>query len=54
MTKNPFIVEEDMLASDILFQMNRKKITNVCVYKKGNKKKTTGVIHIHNLLDNLK
>ncbi len=54
MTKNPFIVEEDMLASDILFQMNRKKITNVCVYKKGNKRKTIGVIHIHNLLKNLK
>ena len=54
MTKNPFIVEEDMLASDILFQMNRKKITNVCVYKKGNKRKTIGVIHIHNLLNNLK
>ena len=54
MIKNPFIVEEDTLASDILFQMNRKKITNVCVYKKGNKRKTIGVIHIHNLLNNLK
>ncbi len=54
MIKNPFIVEESMLASDILFQMNKKKITNVCVYKKGNKRKITGVIHIHNLLDNFK
>ncbi len=54
MTKKPFIVEEDMLASDILLQMNRKKITNVCVYKKGNKRKITGVLHIHNLLNNLK
>ncbi len=54
MTKKPFTVEENMLASDVLFQMNKKKITNVCVYKKGNKKKITGVLHIHNLLNNLK
>jgi len=54
MTKNPFIVEENMLASEILFQMNKRKITNVCVFKKGTKRKTTGVIHIHNLLNNLK
>ena len=54
MTKNPFIVEENMLASEIILQMNKKKITNVCVYKKGNKRKTTGVLHIHNLLNNLK
>jgi arabinose-5-phosphate isomerase len=54
MNKNPYIVEEKMLATDILFQMNKKKITNVCVYKKGNKRKVTGVIHIHNLLENLK
>ena len=54
MTKKPYTVEESMLATDILFQMNRKKITNVCVYKGGNKRKITGVLHIHNLLDNLK
>ncbi len=54
MIKNPFIVEENTLASDVLFQMNKKKITNVCVYKKSNKKKITGVLHIHNLLDNFK
>jgi len=54
MTKNPYIVEENMLASEILFQMNKRKITNVCVFKKGTKRKTTGVIHIHNLLNNLK
>ena len=54
MIKNPFIIEENTLASDVLFQMNKKKITNVCVYKKGNKRKITGVLHIHNLLDNLK
>ncbi len=53
MTKNPFIVEEDMLASEVLSQMNKKKITNVCVFKKGNKRKITGVLHIHNLLNNI-
>ena len=54
MIKNPFTVEENMLATDILFQMNKKKITNVCVYQKNDKKKIIGVIHIHNLLDNLR
>ena len=53
MTKSPYVVDERMLASDVLHQMNKKKITNVCVYKKNNKKKTIGVIHIHNLLNNL-
>ena len=53
MTKNPYSVEENFLASDILHQMNKKKITNVCVYKKGNVKKTIGVIHIHTLLKEL-
>jgi arabinose-5-phosphate isomerase len=54
MTKNPFIVEENTLATEVLSQMNKRKITNVCVYKRNNKKKTTGVIHIHNLLNVLK
>ena len=54
MTKNPFLVEENTLASEILTQMNKKKITSVCVYNKENKKKTVGVIHIHNLLKVLK
>jgi arabinose-5-phosphate isomerase len=50
MTKNPYMIEKNMLVSDILYQMNKKKITNVCVYGKENKKKIIGVIHIHNLL----
>ena len=50
MIKNPYIVEKNMLVSEILHQMNKKKITNVCVYSKENKKKIIGVIHIHNLL----
>ena len=31
MTKNPYVVNENMLATDILYQMNKRKITNVCV-----------------------
>ena len=54
MSKKPFCVEENMLASEILSQMNRRKITNVCVFSKKNKNKTVGVIHIHDLLSNLK
>ena len=53
MTKKPFAVEKNMLVSEILYQMNKKKITNVCVYDKENKRKTIGVIHIHNLLNNM-
>jgi arabinose-5-phosphate isomerase len=54
MTKNPYIADENTLASEILSQMNKRKITNVCIYKKNNKKKIVGVIHIHNLLSILK
>ena len=50
MIKNPYMVEKNMLVSDILSQMNKKKITNACVYSKENKKKIIGVIHIHTLL----
>ncbi len=53
MTKNPFVVDENTLASEVLSQMNKRKITNVCVYKKGNKRKTVGVLHIHNILNML-
>ena len=54
MTKHPITVDENMMLSEILELMNKKKITNVCVYNRQNKKKTTGVIHIHNLLNILK
>ena len=54
MTKKPYIVEKNTLATDVLNLMNKKKITNICVYSKENKKKTIGVIHIHNLLNTLK
>jgi arabinose-5-phosphate isomerase len=48
---NPYTVEENTLAYDILKQMNKRKITSVIVYNKKNKKRTIGVIHIHNLLN---
>tara|TARA_B100001093_G_scaffold504336_1_gene560033 strand:+ start:1067 stop:2032 length:966 start_codon:yes stop_codon:yes gene_type:complete len=54
MTKKPYVVEKNTLISDILSQMNRRKITNVCIYNKKNKKKTIGVIHIHQILKFLK
>ena len=54
MTKKPFMVDENILAAEALSLMNRKKITNACVYKKENKRKTIGVLHIHNILENLK
>ena len=54
MTKKPFVAEENTLASEILSQMNKKKITNVCIYSKKNKQKTIGVLHIHDLLNNLR
>ena len=52
-TKNPYSVEENTLVLEILTFMNKKKITNLCVYKKDNKKKTTGVIHIHSILSSI-
>ncbi len=54
MTKKPYSVEENTLAAEILTLMNKKKITKICVYKKNNKKKITGVVSIHNLLSILK
>ena len=53
MTKKPLCVDENILASEALNQMNKYKITNICVYNGKNKQKTIGVLHIHNLLSNL-
>ena len=54
MTKKPFAVEKNTLLTDVLAQMNKKKITNICVYEGKNKKKIIGVVHIHNVLKVLK
>tara|TARA_B100000767_G_scaffold38552_1_gene32479 strand:+ start:568 stop:1533 length:966 start_codon:yes stop_codon:yes gene_type:complete len=49
MTKNPIYVDREMLAEKALAIMNEKKITCVCV--NGDKNKTIGILHIHNVLD---
>jgi len=51
MTSNPVTVNTDMLAAKALSLMNSKKITSLCVHNKKNKKKTIGIIHIHNILE---
>ena len=50
MKKNPIIVKEDMLAVEALSLMNIRKVTALCVYKK-NKKKISGLISLHNILN---
>jgi len=51
MTSNPVSVDTEMLAAKALSLMNLKKITSLCVHNKKNKKKTIGIIHIHNILE---
>ena len=51
MTKSPISIDRDMLAAKALGIMNEKKITSLCVHNKSNKKKTIGILHIHNLID---
>ena len=53
MTPNPFFISENSTASKALAIMNKRKITSECIYKKDNKRKTIGVLHIHHLLNNL-
>lgn len=51
MTKNPISIEKDTLAVKALKIMNDKKITCLCIYKKNNKKKTIGILHIHQIIE---
>ena len=51
MTKNPISINADVLAAKALSLMNSNRITFLCVHKKGQKNKTIGVIHIHNILE---
>ena len=51
MSKNPISINKDMLAAKAIGLMNEKKITSLCVHNKSNKKKTIGILHIHNLID---
>ena len=53
MTKNPLTVNKDTLALKALSIMNEKKITCLCVNSTLNKKRTIGIIHIHNILENI-
>ena len=50
MTSSPISIDRDMLAEKALSIMNEKKITSLCVHSKKDKKKTIGILHIHNLL----
>ena len=50
MTKNPISIEKEVLAAKAVGIMNEKKITSLCVHSKLNKKKTIGILHIHNLI----
>lgn len=51
MKKNPTSIEIDTLAANALGIMNTRKITSLCVHKNKNKRKTIGIIHIHNILN---
>ena len=50
MTRNPICIDKNSLAAKALSLMNSKKITSLCVYDKKNKRKTIGVLHVHNIL----
>ena len=50
MTSNPISIDKDTLAEKALSIMNINKITSLCVHDKKNKKKTIGILHIHNIL----
>ncbi len=49
MKKNPISVSKDTLAAEALAIMNARKVTSLCVHA-NNKKKTVGIVHIHNIL----
>jgi arabinose-5-phosphate isomerase len=50
MTSNPISIDQDILVEKALSIMNAKKITSLCVHNKKNKRKTIGILHIHNIL----
>ena len=50
MTSSPISIDQDTLAEKALSIMNIKKITSLCIHNKKNKKKTIGILHIHNIL----
>lgn len=50
MTKEPISIAKNTLAAKALDIMSNKKITSLCIHSKKNKKKTIGILHIHNIL----
>ena len=50
MTKNPISVDKDVIAAKAVAIMNEKKITSLCVHAGYKRKKTIGILHIHNLI----
>ena len=51
MTKNPIGIDQNELVAKALYLMtSNKKITSLCVYKNNEKRKTIGILHIHNIL----
>ena len=50
MKKNPLSVDKDTLAAKALEIMNTNRITSLCVHKNKQKKRTIGIVHIHNIL----
>tara|TARA_B100000242_G_scaffold281296_1_gene241448 strand:+ start:643 stop:1623 length:981 start_codon:yes stop_codon:yes gene_type:complete len=50
MKKKPLSVNKDLLAASALSIMNSKKITVLCVHQNKNKRKTVGIIHMHDIL----
>ena len=50
MTSNPISIDQDILVEKALSIMNAKKITSLCVHNRKNKRKTIGILHIHNIL----
>ena len=50
MTKNPISINKNELAAKAIEVMNRKKITSLCVHSDKNRKKTIGIIHVHDLI----
>ena len=53
MTKNPIKVNKDTLIMKALSIMNENKITSLSVHSSTKKNKTIGIIHIHNILENV-
>ena len=51
MTKKPIFIEKNELAAKALSIMNNKKITSLCIHSQKNKRKTIGLLHMHDILN---